>query len=85
MTAMIELATLTAPIFGTVIDDLERIADPDAIWPIEGHNKKNWFTNGTKTHCTRGHEFTAENTYVSPEGFRMCRKCKRLWVLSNRA
>lgn len=29
-----------------------------------------------KTHCLRGHEFTAENTYKSPEGFRECRICR---------
>jgi len=29
------------------------------------------------THCLRGHEFTAENTYVSPAGSRRCRTCKR--------
>lgn len=29
------------------------------------------------THCVRGHEFTAENTYVKPNGTRNCRACKR--------
>ena len=28
-----------------------------------------------RTHCIRGHEFTPENTYVSPEGWRHCREC----------
>jgi hypothetical protein len=32
--------------------------------------------NGRKTHCIRGHEFTAENTYVTPKG-RLCRTCRR--------
>jgi hypothetical protein len=27
------------------------------------------------THCKRGHEFTPENTYVSPGGKRSCRTC----------
>ena len=30
-----------------------------------------------KTHCPRGHEYTAENTYVNPEGRRYCRICVR--------
>jgi hypothetical protein len=37
--------------------------------------------NARKTHCKRGHEFTAENTYVLPEGGRHCREC---WKINNR-
>lgn len=29
------------------------------------------------THCHKGHEFTPENTYVTPAGLRQCRICKR--------
>jgi hypothetical protein len=29
------------------------------------------------THCYRGHEFTAENTYVNPGGERSCRICNK--------
>lgn len=32
---------------------------------------------GTETHCKRGHERTAENTYVTPEGDRHCNDCRR--------
>jgi hypothetical protein len=28
-----------------------------------------------KTHCPRNHEYTVENTYVSPRGYRVCRRC----------
>lgn len=31
--------------------------------------------NAGKTHCKRGHEFTAENTYLPPTGGRECRSC----------
>lgn len=35
--------------------------------------------NGAKrraaTHCRRGHEFTPENTRITPEGWRNCRAC----------
>lgn len=31
--------------------------------------------NAAKTHCSRGHEFTPENTYVDPRGKRNCRVC----------
>lgn len=30
-----------------------------------------------KTHCKHGHEFTAENTRISPSGVRVCRSCER--------
>lgn len=48
--------------------------------------------NAAKTHCTNGHEFTPENTYVtkpSPStgkggGQRSCRACKRDWARQNR-
>jgi WhiB family transcriptional regulator, redox-sensing transcriptional regulator len=31
----------------------------------------------SKTHCKRGHRFSAENTYYTPEGHRRCRTCLR--------
>lgn len=31
--------------------------------------------NRLKTHCSAGHEFSPENTYVSPTGSRTCRAC----------
>lgn len=40
--------------------------------------------NADKTHCSRGHEFTPENTYRRPSGNRDCRACLRLrWRKSN--
>ena len=31
----------------------------------------------TRTHCKNGHPFSAENTYVYPNGYRECRICAR--------
>ena len=31
----------------------------------------------SKTHCKRGHRFTAANTYYTPDGHRRCRTCLR--------
>lgn len=33
--------------------------------------------NARKTHCPKGHEYTAENTRVSADGERNCRVCHR--------
>lgn len=39
----------------------------------------------SKTHCLRGHEFTAQNTYVQPKtGGRFCRQCGRINVAAYR-
>lgn len=38
--------------------------------------------NARKTHCIRGHGFTAENTYRPPSGDRRCRTCVR-WKRSH--
>lgn len=37
-----------------------------------------WAVNARKTHCMRGHEFTAENTIQIKTGSRRCRECQRL-------
>lgn len=31
--------------------------------------------NARKTHCNNGHEFTPENTYVTKNGSRQCKRC----------
>jgi WhiB family transcriptional regulator, redox-sensing transcriptional regulator len=31
----------------------------------------------SKTHCKRGHRFSAQNTYYTPDGHRRCRTCLR--------
>jgi WhiB family transcriptional regulator, redox-sensing transcriptional regulator len=31
----------------------------------------------SKTHCKRGHRFSADNTYYTPDGQRRCRRCLR--------
>lgn len=31
--------------------------------------------NARKTHCPEGHEFSPENTYTNPRGWRKCRVC----------
>lgn len=33
--------------------------------------------NMAKTHCSNGHPFDSENTYVMPDGGRGCRRCRK--------
>lgn len=41
------------------------------------NNQRMWETREPVTHCVRGHEFDDENTYVTPDGRRQCRICRR--------
>lgn len=52
-------------------------------WDTPSANRHDSLRNGrhynaNKTHCHRGHEYTAENTYVPPSGERQCRECRRV-------
>lgn len=38
-----------------------------------------------RTHCESGHEYTAANTYIRPDGRRRCRTCNREWARRRRA
>lgn len=31
-----------------------------------------------RTHCRNGHEFTPENTWIDPDGWRRCRECRAI-------
>ena len=33
-----------------------------------------------KTHCPSGHEFTPENTYLNPKGYKECKHCRKARV-----
>jgi len=45
----------------------------EAVTPRENHDR--W--SSAVTHCPRGHEYSAENTYITRQGWRSCRACKR--------
>jgi WhiB family redox-sensing transcriptional regulator len=50
---------------------LDRNGRPQARRVPAGHPQ------ASKTRCKRGHRFTAENTYYTPDGHRRCRTCLR--------
>ena len=56
------------------IDSLEELLDPERRVFTEGLRMS---PNFNKTHCIHGHEYTEENTYRTPAGYRQCRQCKK--------
>lgn len=51
-------------------------------WDTRSANQFDSVRNGThflarRTHCSKGHEFTPDNTYRRPTGRRACRECRR--------
>jgi hypothetical protein len=51
----------------------KRCVNPDHLELVE--HTKHKAAHHRKTHCKRGHAFTAENSYVSGTGAKRCRTC----------
>jgi hypothetical protein len=51
----------------------------EAVTPRENNLRGDCYSgvNARKTHCSRGHPYDLANTYITPEGFRQCRACRR--------
>lgn len=70
---------------GLVLDHLCRVrhcVNPSHLEPVTpGENVRRGVAGGwhnlRKTHCPHGHEYSQANTYVTPDGRRCCRTCKR--------
>jgi hypothetical protein len=68
---------------GLVLDHLcevTRCVNPDHLEPVTTQeNTRRHYDPRRKSTCPQGHEFTAENTYVSPgRNCRFCRACNRV-------
>ena len=51
-------------------------------WATTSANRNDQVRNGLhywarRTHCSAGHEYVPENTYISKDGARVCRACRR--------
>lgn len=61
-------------------DSLNNLAE-NLYWGTPAENQRDSKMHGTnkesrKTHCRRGHEYDQENTYITPDGHRKCRRCR---------
>lgn len=65
---------------GMQIDHLCRIrhcVNPDHLEPVTHAQNARRGAFATKTHCSNGHPYDAENTYIDKTGSRKCRACDR--------
>ena len=68
---------------GLTIDHLcmvKACVNPEHLEPVtagENVRRAGLVARARNTHCGKGHEFTAENTYIDPRGRRACRTCMR--------
>ncbi len=74
---------------GLQVDHLCRVREccnPEHLEPVtHRENVLRGLGGRMKTHCAQGHEFRDETTYVTPQGHRECRICKRASVRACRA
>lgn len=74
---------LVAPIpEGMTIDHLCRVkacVNPAHLEPVTSRENVVRAAS-TRTHCPQGHEYTAENTRTTAQGWRVCRICQRAAV-----
>ena len=59
-------------------------------WDTQAHNLRDVVRHGrhaqaNKTHCLRGHEYTAKNTTLTAKGHRQCRQCSQAVHAKRRA
>lgn len=70
--------------------DTPQCVNPDHLWlgtksdnSLDAHSKGRAYRRPLDTHCKRGHEYTPDNTYISPkDGSRVCRACSRTHALA---
>lgn len=55
-----------------------RCVNPDHLEAVTMRENARRGSKAQQTHCVHGHEFTPENTYITPaDGTRSCRTCRR--------
>ena len=67
-----------APRADALPDGAVLVAVDDQPEPAELDQPESAVVNLPRSHCPAGHPYDADNTYVSRQGWRSCRTCKRL-------
>ncbi len=44
---------------------------------VLSRGKRQTSRSAQRTHCLHGHPYDSVNTYISPQGYRSCRECRR--------
>jgi len=86
LVALVFLGAPTGPLVRHLDDDpannhVSNLAYGDAADNARDTVRNGNFRNGTshRLECAHGHEYTPENTYLTSDGARACRQCKREW------
>lgn len=83
----VELAEITSIKTDTILERVSRglpitdILSPTKLVYLPGlklGGQENGERKKALTHCKNGHEYTSQNTYITKEGWRNCRKCKAI-------
>ena len=74
---------------GLHIDHLcrnRKCVNPEHLEPVTmlENLHRSTLSNVHRTHCPSGHEYTKENTYISPSNRRQCRTCKYAYKVEKR-
>lgn len=60
--------------------EVKNCVNPSHLQPITITEHLKLQKSASKTHCVNGHEYTPENTYRGPRGWRQCRICVCSWA-----
>lgn len=58
---------------------MKSCVNPNHLQPVthKENIRRGICASSKKTHCLKGHPYSGDNLYMTPAGFRDCRKCRR--------
>ncbi len=55
----------------------QKMSESQRLAYAEGRRTRQNNRNAGMTQCPAGHDYTEDNTYIAPDGSRVCKKCRR--------